>query len=526
MKLVCKLMLVIYSISLFLFSDRLVTKEHDQKTEFLYELDWLQEETEEETEEAGQEAIWKIQGENAPQIGLLESFWMEEDGTFYLLDCYEQKVLKIVGTDITEIPLTQAWLPGDMVCFKDEIYIYDELKGEFQIYNKDGCCFQHKIELEEDYVKGLEIKSGKVVAVTYGGFEISIQNRETGTLQIQKMPLKYAEYNDEYEFSEMIGNDRWGNTYFLNTNLVQDCSVISGEVVISAVSLQGEILGEYVLPVEECSYLPQRYVQVMNDGRIYLLLARNGEYELWQIALSKEKSASFDQQEAAAKMLEMQYTGATESRRKRKSESCFVEIMLTREEAAERVENIVNHVWYLTASALTTSRPEQITFPRYISKMTEGYSLEEDWKIEMTGIPYCWGGTYSTYTGWGNTTFDRALYELNYLAGNINTTGNYKGYTAGLDCSGMICTVYGIIPRLSTRKLIDVGSSVKSMDELQPLDMLVSPEDHVVLFHAWLDAGTMLVSEVSVKDGKAVTHPRSVNEFLVKGTYQMRSPWE
>ena len=275
-------------------------------------------------------------------------------------------------------------------------------------------------------------------------------------------------------------------------------------------------------------YLPQRYVQVLADGRIYLLLSKKGVYELWQITLEEQAESSFKQLAKAADELETDYRWATNYRVREENISTTTKVALSREEVAERIDEIVNYAWYLVPSAVKTSRTEIITFPRYISKIIEGYSLEEDWKIEMKGLPYCWGGSFTQYKGWGygGGTFDKALYEWNYLAGNINTKGTYKDYTAGVDCSGFVSIVYGIKPRFSTSQLSDVGNRLRNISKLQKMDMLVSPGDHIVLFQEWLDDGTMLVSEVAVRDGKTVTHPKTLNELLVFGTYQMRSPWE
>ena len=522
---------VMFVLSLSLLDGKLLQTKYEKKIELVYEITRPAKE--------GQETTEKLPGELSETaeprvslelpVGLSEGFWIEKDETVYLLDSYAQKVLKLKDETVQEIPLPAAWLPGDIICLNHEIYIYDELQQELQIYNETGnCLLQCKLELENDYVKSLELVGEKVIVRTYAGKEISVKDRQTGELLVEEAEIRHVEPFGEFELSEQIGEDKEGNIYYINTNLVQPCSVLSGELSVSATSKDGDWLGEYILPVGECVYLPQRYVQVLADGRIYLLLIKKEAYELWQITLEEQAESSFKQLAKAADELETDYRWATNYRVREENISTTTKVVLSREEVEERIDAIVNYVWYLVPSAVKTSRTEIITFPRYISKIIEGYSLEEDWKIEMKGLPYCWGGSFTQYKGWGygGGTFDKALYEWNYLAGNINTKGTYKDYTAGVDCSGFVSIVYGIKPRFSTSQLSDVGTRLRNISKLQGMDMLVSPGDHIVLFREWLDDGAMLVSEVAVRDGKTVTHPKTLNELLVFGTYQMRSPWE
>jgi len=57
------------------------------------------------------------------------------------------------------------------------------------------------------------------------------------------------------------------------------------------------------------------------------------------------------------------------------------------------------------------------------------------------------------------------------------------------------------------------------------MDLLVWPGEHIILFSEWIDDATMLVSESNVRNGKVITHPKTLNDLIVSKRYQMRSPW-
>ena len=112
------------------------------------------------------------------------------------------------------------------------------------------------------------------------------------------------------------------------------------------------------------------------------------------------------------------------------------------------------------------------------------------------------------------------------MAGNINTTSYYKYKSAGVDCSGYVGGALGFVTeKLSTEELAALGSKRKNIRNLEFMDILVWSGEHVIFFCGWLNESTMLVSEAAVREGKAVIHPKNLNEFVIDANYQMRSPW-
>ena len=68
----------------------------------------------------------------------------------------------------------------------------------------------------------------------------------------------------------------------------------------------------------------------------------------------------------------------------------------------------------------------------------------------------------------------------------------------------------------------EIISDIKKMEQM---DLLVYPGEHVIFFYEWMNDTTLLVSESAAREGKVIVHPKTLNELVVGGTYQMRSPW-
>lgn len=457
-------------------------------------------------------------------IGYTDGFWVEEDETVYLLESYENRVLEIKRSEVREIPLAETVLPADIVCAEDNMYIYDDILSELQVYTKQGeLLLCSEITVEDDYVRRL-VKTAEGAAVqTYGGKLVTVDLQTGEQTVTDGKPVPEIDAGG-YDFTEYIGTDEEGTVYAVYTKLVTGCSVLSGELTVQAVSAEGEYLGSYVLPVAEYLYLPGTYLQVQNNGNLYLLIPGETAVEVRKIALKESAETNMVSITEQAKQLESDYASDTRYR-KRMGTACTATITLTRAEVRKRAQAMAEYQWTLKRTHTLTSKAEGgVTLPREIAAMKEEHKEESSWSVKMTGIPYCWGGFYSPYVGFGGKTFQDVI-DKKYVAGNINSVGYYKYMTAGLDCSGFVCAAFGFTSKQSTSGLSDLGSKVDEVRKLQEMDILVYPGEHVIFFCEWLDASTLLVGESTVREGKVVIHPKSVNELVVNGNYQMRSPW-
>ncbi len=453
-----------------------------------------------------------------------DGFWVEEDETVYLLETYNCAVRELKQKSSRNIPLSEAVLPADIISDKDKLYIFDDILYELQVYTGQGeLLVRSKIELKEDYVKGL-VKTEQGVAVqTYKGKQIFV-DLESGKQKIQKDKEIPQVNTAGYDAAEYIGTDEEGCVYSVHTNLVKDCSVISGELTLRAASAEGELLGSYILPMEEYGYLPDTYLQVLPNGNIYILIPGEGSIEVRKIALKELPESGLKNISDAAAQTESDYAGATRYR-KRIGTACTEIISISREEVFERAKNMAEYEWTLKKTHTRTSKSEAgVVLPKEIAALQKKHEGESSWSETVKGIPYCWGGFYALDVGTRNRTFQSVL-DKYYVAGNIGTEGYYKYMTAGLDCSGYVSAALGFNEKKSTHGLSDLGSKVSDIRKLELMDILVNPGDHIIFFCGWLNDGTMLISESAKREGKVVIHPRSINELVVGGNYQMRSPW-
>ena len=111
------------------------------------------------------------------------------------------------------------------------------------------------------------------------------------------------------------------------------------------------------------------------------------------------------------------------------------------------------------------------------------------WQIGSNnmGLPYKWGGFDTP------ESFDAGL-AAGKAAGDVySSTKRRLGNSAvsveavGIDCSGFISRCWKLSTKYGTATLPGFCSELKSTDDLQPGDVMDSPNGHVVLFVRWLN---------------------------------------
>ncbi len=452
-----------------------------------------------------------------------DGFWVDEEETIYVLATYEKCIWEYKSEEIRKIPLEAAVLPADVIGLGELLCVYDDSLLEVQIYTKQGeLLLCSKINLQEDYVKQLTREDGAVVVLTYGGQEIYVDPK-SGEQTILRQESVLQTEKSGYDYAEFLAEDRAGREYFVHTNLLKEGTVLTGELVLRAVSPRGTLIGSYVLPVEEFDYLPGTYLQVQEDGDIYLMVTGEETLEIRKIKLGREVMSNLSVVMEKAAELEQEYQEELEYRRVR-GFNCTKTVELSREEVWERMRAMAEYEWTLRKTNTETTRVTEIKFPREIEAIRQARQNEEDWSAVMKGLPYCWGGYCSMYGGESGITFDTALAQ-GYLTGNSLTEGFYKSATIGVDCSGLLTAAFDFDVKLGTKELLEMGSILEEPGQLEFMDYLVSPGSHVMVFCGWLNETTMLVCESTVREGKVSIHPKTINELAVNGTYILCSPW-
>ncbi|MBQ8632532.1 MAG: hypothetical protein IJ420_02885 [Lachnospiraceae bacterium] len=463
--------------------------------------------------------------EGGMALGYTDGFWVEEDETAYLLDTYGNRVLEFSGENSREILLSDTVLPSDIVTCGEKIYIFDDLLKELQIYTKQGeLLVRSQVQLENDYVKQLSCINGAVMLQTYQQRWYSV-NSETGDIVLNEHKQTPAVAVGNYSYAEYLETDEDGTVYSVHTSLVKNCPVISGELTLRAVSAEGELVGSYILPVMEYTYLPDRYLQVHQNGNIYIMIPSEETVEIRKISLKSSTESVMTELTNDAKNLAIDYAANTKTR-KGNGKACTEAIVFSREEAKQRAYDMAFCEWTLKKTHTNTSKAEKgVVLPREIAFQKKMHANESSWSETMTGLPYCWGGFYALDTGVGGKTFDSMMKKWDAVAGNINPTGYLKYLTIGVDCSGYAGAVFGFSKKYNTSAISDIGTGVTDVKELQQMDIFVYPGEHVILFSEWVDDATALVCEAAIREGKVEVHPKSINEFVISRKYQMRSPW-
>lgn len=463
--------------------------------------------------------------EGGMSLGYSDGFWVEEDETAYLLDTYGNRVLEFSKKSSREILLSDTVLPADIVTCGEKIYVYDDLLNELQVYSKQGDLLaRSKVQFENDYVKQLSCINGEVLLQTYENRWYSVDG-ETGNLVLNANIQTPEITVGDYDYAEYLATDEDGTVYSVHTTLVEDCLIISGELTLRAVSAEGEVIGSYILPVMEYTYLPDRYLQVHQNGNIYMMVPSAESVEIRKISLQASTESVMTNLTKEAKDLEKKYKSNTKSR-VRDGISCTEEVAFSREEAKERAFEMAFCEWTLKKTHTNTNKAEKgVVLPREIAYQKELHTGKSSWSVTMTGLPYCWGGFYALDTGYSGKTFGSMLKKSDCVTGNINPVGNLKYLTVGVDCSGYAGAVLGFTKKYNTSALSDIGSGVTDIEDLQQMDLFVYPGEHVILFSEWIEDGTALVCESAIREGKVTVHPKSINEFVISRKYQMRSPW-
>lgn len=457
------------------------------------------------------------------EIEYSDGFWVEDDETIYVLATYEKYVLEYRAGETRKIPLEYSVLPADIVCIGETICIYDDSLSEVQIYSRQGelllCSF---IELQEDYVRKLVKEEGGPAVLTYNGRKIYVDTENGKQTVVEQEPVSRTD-KAGYDCVEVLEENRKEVEYSIHTDIVRESTVLTGGLVLRAASPEGIFFGSYVIPTEEFDYLPGTYLHIQEDGDIYLMVTGEENLEIRKIKLGREVTSNFPAVMEKAEKLEQEYQEELEYRRVR-GYQCTKRVELSREEVWERMLAMAEYEWTLRKTNTETSRVEEIVFPREIEAARLKRQEEEDWSVVMKGLPYCWGGYCSMYGGESGLTFGEAL-DQGYLTGNSLTEGHYKSATIGVDCSGLLTAAFDFDVKLGTKDLLELGRVLESVEQLQPMDYLVSPGSHVMVFCGWMDEATLLVCESTVREGKVILHPKTINELVVNGTYIPCTPW-
>ena len=179
---------------------------------------------------------------------------------------------------------------------------------------------------------------------------------------------------------------------------------------------------------------------------------------------------------------------------------------ISREEVLSIARSYAEHPW--TASAKNVRHGVDA---HGIDVQTPNSSADKAelgrWQIGAAniGMPYKWGG-FDTLQ-----SFDLGVTQGKAAGDVYSSTKRRLGDAAvsseavGIDCSGFISRCWKLPHKCGTATLPGYCERLKSTDDLQPGDVMDSPNGHVVLFVRWLNTGK---SKALFYEAEAQPEPR------------------
>lgn len=370
--------------------------------------------------------------------------------------------------------------------------------------------------LDVSTARGLEVlPDGKIAVLDW--HEKKVYEISEGALQLVSSKFLECSEMAGSDYARYLAEDEMFR-YEVQAHLIK-CSRLMGELSVAAVDENGNIAGNARFPLEEATYFPSQYIRIGKDGVAYFMIPTEKCLEIRKVKLGAASDSRMEELMAAAQKYE-EASSATE-------QAVFAAPSFTRDQVSSRANQIIAQKW--TLSADNTEAGASVTLPKYIQNIVDEGLLENGRTVELSGIPYCWGGFDSLYTSntKGCSDFSEAIDE-GCTAGNIDTKSSETKVegTAGLDCSGFASAAYGFSSKWGTKNFAVYGNKLTDIAELQPMDFLVKSGAHVVLFYLWPPTGksTMVIMEAAAGSvGKTVIREVSKDVYL-KG-YEMRSPW-
>jgi len=285
----------------------------------------------------------------------------------------------------------------------------------------------------------------------------------------------------------LLGMDRKGH-YYVRTEQLTRPDAGRVKVWILRYDQKGNLDGGYDVPDERMELVPNRYLALSDDGRVYFLESRLQKTRLWLLDLLPR--AQFVKWQANTMRKLAGAAGAMRNNTEatpptaRSPESGNRSTPLPRSEILALAESFRTAEWTVGDKNYADSAPSRCAPAKGYLWMRPAY-LDDQRGKTVTGVPYNWGGYMSV------TDFLQRI-KTDALGGNIctcrSTYNCVQRKAAGVDCSGFVSQVWKI-PRHTTISLMKKARRLASLQELQPGDAINKPNSHVRLFVAFSPAG-------------------------------------
>ena len=199
---------------------------------------------------------------------------------------------------------------------------------------------------------------------------------------------------------------------------------------------------------------------------------------------------------------------------------------VTRAESLKIAETFIQHRWHASAKNVRHGKDSdgiEIHTPDRTSG--RGSPPSECWvpDAENIGVAYKWGGddspkSFAAGVRAGKAAGDVYTQEKRRLGGKA-----VSGDAVGIDCSGFINHCWKLTKRHSTNSFASICQKLPSPAELQPADIMNTPNGHVLLFVKWLDGEKKrALFYEAAPFSKTLASERDVNELATAGYTPLR----
>lgn len=442
-----------------------------------------------------------------------------KNNKIYILDTVHDQILVYVNDKLQKtVPICD--LAFDFTIHDNRFWVVDEYNQLFEINEKGEVLSKYDIpdEIFSCMIRDIRMnKDGNVVLQIDGGFsyELREQNFEKFDSDIQVVETEESvtiafeengwEFQKDNKYIGLLEVDKKDNCYVFVQTYLGDVTELIFEHSIEKYNAEGELEEYAIIDMSDNVYFSNKSIYVSDKGSIYLM-----ECEEDSLVISELILGTSDESQMEHLREEYERTHPVSYANSRAITSATSYISLKRDEVKNRASAMANFEFEVTAAHKTIRTGTEL--PGYIASAAIGEVV--------TGIPYCWGG----FNGYGSASVSGSFANMvtgNYMAGNVDTSTSGKvGGTIGLDCSGFVCSAYGLTEKKPTSTLLTFGNEISSSN-LKYMDFLVK-NGHTVLYSS-TSGSYYYIYDASTATGKVAYRRMPISNY---SNYTARTPWK
>ena len=408
----------------------------------------------------------------------VETFTVDDKEKVYLSNFATGKV-KIYYKDSYEgeIDISNLSQPRDIKIHDNSLYVFEDLGivtelskdnkkiGEYNISLKTSGEMEKVIIGNSNDEKGIKLDSMPVRLLSdFHDSQISVLY-DNNILLLVKTGNKKKIILDNFKlkilkgqvYKQVIGIDNKGNIYILGTELINKNDQIDIEELIYKFSSSGDLLAVADTINEKNYIVPFKFLDLNSSGDVFQLLILEDMLKVFKLNFRDISEYKLEKGDIVVEKVSTTVSYPESGKD-----------LASRKALYFKAVDLINYKWTYNPD-LHAVNIKNVAIPYYLKGVGE--------EVELTGIPYCWGGFDSLNTRSMNQNWDNFFDAISrkVTVGNVGLTANYIPGTTGLDCSGFISSVLGLESRKPSWYFFYNNKLVKKINyqQLALMDILV-----------------------------------------------------